>query len=748
MRKKNSIQKKDEIAEDWCFVCKDGGQLIVCDHKHCPKSYHPECVGKDESFLETGNRWTCNWHSCFICHATAKFHCFCCPNAVCQHCITAAEFVRVRGKNGFCNNCLKLAILVEENLDVDSDGGRVDFKDRETYEFLFMEYWEIIKEKEGLTLENLHSADFRLKKGKDYRSGSDAGDSDKGEEYQLISSNENSNDIEEDEPVSKRKRSKGRRLMKRKEKLNKKEFVGWGSKSLIQFLASIGKKTSKKLSQHEVTSIINGYINENKLFHPEKKKIICDEKLQSVLGRKELNRSSIHDFLEAHFAENMEQSEEDEFGYNSEDEDEDEDENVFVACKRQRKMSTDIKSQKKEVMFDFPPTCFASIVAENIKLVYLKRSLVEELLKQPETFESKVMGSFVRVRSDSSDDLKKKSHQLAQVTGITSAIKTTSGGENCTEILLQISNIPIDIHICMLSDDYFTEEECEDLRQNVKNGLLKRPTVVELEQKARSLHEDITKHWIVKELALLQNLIDRANEKGWRNQLFEYLERRQLLQTSSEQSLLLQKVPKVIPDVAQLEPFSKDYIKNGKQGNKGSSKSIFMGSLGAAGDKKAGKISLGDGAVINRNSSCGNIGSIDGDGSGQAKTSNTAKKNTKEGEGHHGYASTPEEKQSDTATCVLKEPSQQSHVPASEVQHHALQPEPHQSISEDKHTLSKASVIGEQPQQSHFLAPENQSNVILQNEPHQSSCTADGNQTQPIDTKQGNEGKPRGNTGG
>ncbi|KOM26726.1 hypothetical protein LR48_Vigan307s001100 [Vigna angularis] len=62
------------------------------------------------------------------------------------------------------------------------------------------------------------------------------------------------------------------------------------------------------------------------------------------------------------------------------------------------------------------------------------------------------------------------------------------------EIHLQVSGFFKDIRIQMLSDDNFSEEECEDLRRRVKDGLVKRPMTVDMEHRARVLHEDMTKH--------------------------------------------------------------------------------------------------------------------------------------------------------------------------------------------------------------------------------------------------------------
>ncbi|CAK9154888.1 unnamed protein product [Ilex paraguariensis] len=257
---------------------------------------------------------------------------------------------------------------------------------------------------------------------------------------------------------------------KRKVRSKKLEFIGWGSKSLVEFLESIGKDTSKQLSQNEVTAIIKDYVNINKLLHPGKKKrILCDERLHFLFGRKSVARNKIFDLLEAHFVENHDESE-DELMYNSEEE------NLMVAFKEQRTLNSAKKTpfQKKNVV-ETPKSCFAAINSENMKLVYVKRSLVQDLLEYPASFEVKVVGSYVRVKSDPNDFFQKNSHQLLQVTGVKRAAGT---GDVGAEILLQVSDVMKDIHICMLSDDTFSEEECEDLCQRVKAGLLKRPTVV------------------------------------------------------------------------------------------------------------------------------------------------------------------------------------------------------------------------------------------------------------------------------
>ncbi|KAL5555135.1 hypothetical protein UlMin_037371 [Ulmus minor] len=546
-RKKN----KDQIGENWCFICKDGGTLAICDYKDCVKAYHPACLGEDSAVVESKTRWSCKWHTCFNCQKGAKFHCFCCPNAVCGRCLFFTDFALVRWDKGLCQLCLKLALLIEKGLNVDSDGTKVDFKDRDTYEGLFMDYWEVVKKKEGLPGECVYFANDLLKKDENYRRNSysfenglmdqTTGESDEESNFEVS----DYDDMKDRRSVTKRRKSQKQLCATERKVRKKKEFIGWGSKRLLEFLASIGKETSKEWSQEEVAAIVIGYCNENKLFHPvKKKKIVSDERLLNFIGRKSFLKNSIRKLVTAHFAENFEQSKENEFLSCPDDI---ELNDINENHKKQRNSLSVQEPQQKKVTPDVQKCCFVSINAENIKLVYLKRSLVEELLKQPEMFERKVVGSFVRVKCDPNDYLQKNSHQLLQVKGVT----MSSNCELSAQISLQFSNSHIDLPICKLSDDNFTKEECEDLRDRVKDGLLKKPTIVEFEQKARSLHEDITKHWIARELILLQKRIDQASEKGWGR---EYpFTRRQLLSDPLEQSRLLNELPEVIPDIEVLE---------------------------------------------------------------------------------------------------------------------------------------------------------------------------------------------------
>ncbi|TXG53676.1 hypothetical protein EZV62_018932 [Acer yangbiense] len=299
-------------------------------------------------------------------------------------------------------------------------------------------------------------------------------------------------------------------LVKGETRSKKMEFIGWGSKPLLDFLASIGKDTNQEMSQGYITTLITEYCRENKLFHSENEiKIICDSTLQTLFRRKIVNRNSIYRLLTTHLAENLDRSE-DEFRLSSEDDD-------FVLCKSQQRMSSGKNCMGKKVVIDVQKCCFAAIIPENVKLVYLRKSLVEKLSNEIETFEVKVIGSFVRVKSD----LPRNSHQLVQVTGVKSSSSMSS------EILLQVSNMVKEVPISKLSDDDFSKEECEDLCRRVEGGLIKRPTVAELGHKARSLHKNITKH------------------------------------KPAEQSWLLREVPEVIADTVEAEPAYENSIRKG-----------------------------------------------------------------------------------------------------------------------------------------------------------------------------------------
>ncbi|GJR70630.1 zinc ion binding protein [Tanacetum coccineum] len=558
MKKKGKkVCKNDEDSEEWCFVCKDGGEVIMCDHRDCIKSYHLDCV--DESSAKA-KKFICDWHKCDTCRRPSDYQCYCCPKSVCGRCIKSADFVQVKGKKGFCDHCLKLALLVEEKKDVDSDGEIVDFDNRNTYETLYKEYWEIINEVEKLTLDVLITAKAQLKSGKNY-------DSDKcvdSDEYQCSDSDENEETEPHDSgkklkrstPGSSKKKANKKVKPDVKSKSNKEEFTGWGSTRLIEFLTHIEIDTANALSQRDLENIVKRYSKDKDLI--QKKKIVeCDDWLWSIFKRKTIRMNRIYDSLETHLAENQVSSsddddddDDDDLGYDSEEKVHVHVDEAPVIHKNKKKKTSDKIVEKKEPVVDVSHFRFASIVPENIRLVYLRRSLVQKFEKEPETFENKVIGSFVRAKEDPNGCFSKGSYQLMQITGV----KKCLVGENDETFVLQA--LETEIRISSLSDDEFTEEECQDLKAKVKSGLLKKLELVELEEKARSLHRDIKAHWLPRELALLKHRIDQANEKGWRKEypFLVYLQRRAFLQKPENQKELLEKVPPVVPDFEEADP--------------------------------------------------------------------------------------------------------------------------------------------------------------------------------------------------
>uniref|UniRef100_A0A0D9WGN5 Uncharacterized protein n=1 Tax=Leersia perrieri TaxID=77586 RepID=A0A0D9WGN5_9ORYZ len=508
-------RREGESEEDYCFACKDGGHLRFCDYRNCHKAYHPECVGKDDKFLNSDEEFICNWHMCFICNGHSYYRCFCCPDkSICRGCVKQAEFVSVmRQTMGFCNNCLRMAIMIEKNVDVDSDGERVDFSDRETYEFLFKDYWEIIRDKEGLTLDNLQQAHAILRSGLNRNELSDS--------EKLPNSEQSSDDDflghsdDNDEPLYPSDfngtTNKVKTILK-EGKTKKNVFVGWGSKELIEFLTSIGKDTSKPLDQFAAAEVVKGYIRQKDLLQKDKKKhVISDDKLWSLFRKSKLKYNKIYSLLERHIAENI--TSEDESLASSED-------NTNSIMKRKGQTINCGLSTPEEVSERYR-RCFASLIRDNIRLIYLRRTLIIDLLKQPNTFECKVIGCYVRIKNDPkgySHHKPQKLYQLGQVTGIRKSSEEYKMRDISTDILLCISDMWSDVKISVLSDEDFEEEECEDLRLLSQKEPSKRQTVAEFEEKARSVHADITNHWINRELRRLDKLIEMANEKGWRGE--------------------------------------------------------------------------------------------------------------------------------------------------------------------------------------------------------------------------------------
>ncbi|KAG9330431.1 hypothetical protein JZ751_025345 [Albula glossodonta] len=80
--KKRRVKVESRQTHDYfCFRCSEGGELVMCDKKDCPKAYHLLCLNLTKPPF---GRWECPWHHCSVCQRPASSFCEFCPTSFCR----------------------------------------------------------------------------------------------------------------------------------------------------------------------------------------------------------------------------------------------------------------------------------------------------------------------------------------------------------------------------------------------------------------------------------------------------------------------------------------------------------------------------------------------------------------------------------------------------------------------------------------------------------------------------------------
>ncbi|KAM3695434.1 hypothetical protein ACJW31_07G131400 [Castanea mollissima] len=555
---------RKRVEEDVCFICFDGGDLVLCDRRGCPKAYHPSCINRDEAFFRAKGRWNCGWHLCSSCGKNANYMCYTCTFSLCKGCIKDAVILCVRGNKGFCETCMKTVLLIEHNLQGNKDMGQVDFDDKSSWEYLFKDYWIDLKERLSLNLDELNQAKNPWKGGSDMPTGKQESPD---ELYDANNDERSDSDSSSDNiEISNSKRRRGKRRLKPRTKESNSsasaatgsggpsmvDNAEWASKELLEFVMHMKNGDRSVLSQFDVQALLLEYIKRNKLRDPRRKsQIICDARLESLFGKPRVGHFEMLKLLESHFLIKEDSQADDLQGSVVDTEtsqlETDGNSDTLVKAGKDKKRKTRKKGDERGPQSNLED--YAAIDIHNINLIYLRRNLVEELIEDMEKFQDKVVGSFVRIRISGSGQ-KQDLYRLVQVAGTCKAAEPYKVGKRMTDTLLEILNLNKTeiISIDIISNQEFTEDECKRLRQSIKCGFINRLTVGDLQEKAMALQEARVKDWLETEIVRLSHLRDRASEKGRRKELRECVEKLQLLKTPEERQRRLEEIPEIHAD--------------------------------------------------------------------------------------------------------------------------------------------------------------------------------------------------------
>lgn len=307
---------------------------------------------------------------------------------------------------------------------------QIDFDDKNSWEYLFKDYWLDLKERLSLTPNELaeaknpwkgsefhsykqESADEPFETNNDEGSGSDGSTGDF-------------------EPNNSKRRKTNKQMKSRrrdKRSLRKKTVTGaegssvddnsgWASKELLEFVMHMRNGDKSVVSQFDVQALLLDYIKTNKLRDPRRKsQIICDSRLENLFGKPRVGHFEMLKLLESHFLIKEDSQVDDLQGSVVDTEashlEVDGNSDALSRAGKDKKRKTRKKGDEKpQSNLDD----YAAIDIHNINLIYLRRNLVEDLIEDTENFHEKVVGCFVRIRI-SGNSQKQDLYRLVQVVG-------------------------------------------------------------------------------------------------------------------------------------------------------------------------------------------------------------------------------------------------------------------------------------------------------------------------------------------
>ncbi|KAF5753025.1 zinc finger CCCH domain-containing protein 44 [Tripterygium wilfordii] len=551
-------RRRDE--EDVCFICFDGGSLVLCDRRGCPKAYHPACIKRDESFFRSKAKWNCGWHICSSCQKASHYMCYTCTFSLCKVCTEDADYLCVRGNKGFCGTCMRIVMLIENIPMGNKEVVQVDFDDKSSWEYLFKVYWIYLKQKLSLTLEELTKAKnpwnavSALLPKVEFPGGFCNNNDEK------VCSLDNSRRNLEGKNSKRRKTRNQPYLFNQDfrglgksggdEGKSLPESIPWATKELLEFVAYMKHGDGSMLSQFDVQALLLEYVKRNNLHDPRQKcQIICDSRLINLFGKECVDHFEMLKLLEYHFlikesvpANNIA----DPIIGNGEASESNDNQ---LTINNDRKCKTCRMSDERGVQSH--RNQYAAIDVHNINLLYLKRNLMEHLIGDPENFHNTVTGSIVRIRIPVGDQ-KRDMYRLVQVEGTSKVAESYKVGTKTTDVMLEILNLDKRevVSIDGISNQEFLDDECKCLRESIKCGLIQRLTVGEIQKKAIALQAVRVKEWLEAEVLKLNHLRDRASENGHQKEypFLECVDKLELLNSLEEHQRRLHEIPEIHTD--------------------------------------------------------------------------------------------------------------------------------------------------------------------------------------------------------